>query len=98
MVILAAAVVALGGCADAQTVSPSPATDPPASYAGGPSPLDAVHLAGVREAQRLEGVVVLAVDDDVVRLVAAALDGADGAEPRQHRLAEVGDDYQRVER
>ncbi len=51
----------------------------------------------MRETQRLESVVVLAIDDDVVRLVATALDRAEGSEAGQHRLAKVGDDHQRVE-
>ena len=60
--------------------------------------VDAVDLAGVGEPQRLERVVVLAVDDDVVRLVAAALDRAEVPEAGQDRLAEVGDHHERVER
>ncbi len=42
--------------------------------------------------------MVLALDHDVVRLLTAAFHRAEATQPRQHRLAEVGDGHQRVER
>ena len=45
--------------------------------------------------ERLEHVVVLALDDHVVRLVAAAVDRPEAAQARVDRLAEVGDHHQR---
>ena len=56
--------------------------------------VDAVDLACVRESQRLERVVVLALDDDVVRLVPAAFDRPEVPEAREHGLAEIGDHHE----
>ena len=60
--------------------------------------VDAVDLAGVGEPQRLQRVVVLAVDDDVGGLVAAALDAAQRFEAGVDRLAELGHDHQVIHR
>jgi hypothetical protein len=56
--------------------------------------VDAVDLAGVGKSQRLERVVVLALDDDVVRLVPAAFDRPEVPEARENGLAEIGDHHE----
>ena len=55
--------------------------------------VDAVDLACVRETQRLQRVVVLAIDDDVVRLVPAPFDRPEVPEAWKHGLAEIGDHH-----
>jgi len=60
--------------------------------------VDAIDLAGVCELERLEHVVVLALDDHVGWLVATAVDGSEPPEPGVDRLTEVGGHDQGVDR
>jgi len=56
--------------------------------------VDAINLARVTEPQRLERVVVLALDYYVMRLVTAPLDRTEPLQARIDRIAELSDDYE----
>ena len=56
--------------------------------------VDAVDFAFAGVKQRLQGVVVLTVDDDVGRLVRAPLNLADLGQPGVHRVAELTNNHQ----
>ena len=59
--------------------------------------VDRIDLAAMRPGQRLEDVVVLAVDDGVAGLVAAARNMAGFFQARIDRVAEFRDDNQVIE-
>src|ERR1035441_6404608 len=58
----------------------------------------AVHLSAADEGQRLEDVVVLAVDDGVEGLIPAMLDDACRAKAGVERVAELDDNSQILQR